>query len=60
LAKKSIKLDVFSQILFLLENYQVLIVVGDTGCGKSTQIPQFLVEANWCREAGKMVSDSFG
>ena len=34
-------------ILYLLENNQVLVIVGDTGCGKSTQVPQFLVEAGW-------------
>lgn len=28
------------KILYVLENYQVLVLVGDTGCGKSTQIPQ--------------------
>lgn len=28
------------QILYLLEKYQVLVVVGETGCGKSTQLPQ--------------------
>lgn len=27
-------------VLFLLEKYQTLVLVGDTGCGKSTQIPQ--------------------
>ena len=34
-------------ILYLLENHQVLVIVGDTGCGKSTQVPQFLAEAGW-------------
>ncbi|XP_023215041.1 probable ATP-dependent RNA helicase DHX35 [Centruroides sculpturatus] len=29
-----------NHILHLLENYQTLIIVGETGCGKSTQIPQ--------------------
>ena len=29
---------------YLLEEYQILVVVGETGCGKSTQLPQFLHE----------------
>lgn len=29
-----------NHILYLLEKYQTLILVGETGCGKSTQIPQ--------------------
>lgn len=29
-------------ILYLLEEYQTLVLVGDTGCGKSTQIPQVI------------------
>lgn len=28
------------QILFCLENFQTLVLVGETGCGKSTQVPQ--------------------
>ena len=42
-------------ILYLLEQFQVLVVVGETGCGKSTQIPQFLLEAGWCQANGIMV-----
>lgn len=25
-----------------------MIIVGETGCGKSTQIPQYLFESGWC------------
>lgn len=37
------RLPIFSyrnHILYLLENHQTLVLVGETGCGKSTQIPQ--------------------
>lgn len=36
-----------NHILFLLENHRSLIIVGETGCGKSTQIPQYLLDAGW-------------
>jgi ATP-dependent RNA helicase DDX35 len=29
-----------NHILYLLEKYQTLVLVGETGCGKSTQMPQ--------------------
>ncbi len=32
------------EILSLLEENQVLVISGDTGCGKSTQVPQFILE----------------
>ncbi|XP_039761529.1 probable ATP-dependent RNA helicase DHX35 [Pararge aegeria] len=41
------KLPVFqyrNHILYLLEKYQTLILIGETGCGKSTQVPQYLYE----------------
>lgn len=42
------------EILYLLEKYQVLIITGETGSGKSTQVPQFLMEAGWAQK-GQMI-----
>ncbi|CAG9767576.1 unnamed protein product [Ceutorhynchus assimilis] len=39
-----------NHILYLLEKYQTLILVGETGSGKSTQIPQYLREAEWPKQ----------
>lgn len=36
-----------SQILYALEKYRTLVLVGETGSGKSTQLPLFLHEAGW-------------
>ena len=36
-----------NQILYALETHRVLIVVGETGSGKSTQLPQYLLESGW-------------
>ncbi|XP_076376385.1 putative ATP-dependent RNA helicase DHX35 isoform X1 [Megalopta genalis] len=43
-----------SHIIYLLEKYQTLVLIGETGCGKSTQLPQYLFEAGWCAN-GKMI-----
>ncbi|KAF4520740.1 hypothetical protein B566_EDAN004860 [Ephemera danica] len=43
-----------NHILYLLEKHQTLILVGETGCGKSTQVPQYLFESGWC-EDGKLI-----
>ncbi|XP_034189179.2 putative ATP-dependent RNA helicase DHX35 isoform X1 [Osmia lignaria lignaria] len=43
-----------SHIIYLLEKYQTLVLIGETGCGKSTQLPQYLLEAGWCTD-GKMI-----
>ncbi|XP_048578247.1 probable ATP-dependent RNA helicase DHX35 isoform X2 [Nematostella vectensis] len=32
-----------TNILYLLEKYETVIIVGETGCGKSTQIPQVAI-----------------
>ena len=34
--------------------YQVLIIVGETGSGKTTQLPQFLYEAGYCKDGMKV------
>lgn len=41
-------------ILYTLEKYRTLVIVGETGCGKTTQVPQYLYEAGWCTN-GKAV-----
>eukprot|EP01126_Amoeba_proteus_P055072 TRINITY_DN6810_c0_g1_i5.p1 TRINITY_DN6810_c0_g1~~TRINITY_DN6810_c0_g1_i5.p1 ORF type:complete len:531 (+),score=94.48 TRINITY_DN6810_c0_g1_i5:246-1838(+) len=42
-------------LLYLLENYSTIVIVGSTGCGKSTQIPQYLDEAGWTK-GGRLVA----
>jgi pre-mRNA-splicing factor ATP-dependent RNA helicase DHX16 len=37
-----------------IKDYQVLIIVGETGCGKTTQIPQYLHEEGYTKD-GKIV-----
>lgn len=36
-----------THILYLVEKYPTTIIVGHTGCGKTTQIPQYLHESGW-------------
>jgi len=38
------------KLLYCVEKYGVLIVVGQTGCGKTTQLPQYLHEAGWASD----------
>lgn len=42
-------------LLYLVEKYQVTIVVGQTGSGKTTQLPQYLDQAGWCGD-GKSIA----
>lgn len=41
-------------ILYALETHRVVIIVAETGGGKSTQIPQYLYENNWT-SSNKMI-----
>ncbi|RAL61032.1 hypothetical protein DID88_010128 [Monilinia fructigena] len=42
-------------LLYLIETYPVTIVIGHTGSGKTTQIPQYLEQAGWCAD-GKQIA----
>lgn len=42
------------ELLEAVENYQTIIIVGETGSGKTTQIPQYLVEAGYTK-GGKII-----
>ncbi|CAD5212351.1 unnamed protein product [Bursaphelenchus okinawaensis] len=37
------------QILYLCERFRTVIIVGETGSGKSTQVPQFLADNGWAQ-----------
>lgn len=41
-------------LLYAVEKYRTVVIVGETGSGKSTQIPQYLYEAGWA-QAGRTV-----
>lgn len=41
-----------TQILSLIETNMVVVIHGPTGCGKSTQVPQFIMDD--CREKKKI------
>ncbi|KAM4523457.1 putative ATP-dependent RNA helicase DHX57 [Fundulus diaphanus] len=43
-------------ILDRLNRCQVLVVSGMTGCGKTTQIPQFILDASLCGPAGQVAN----
>ncbi|SMY25611.1 unnamed protein product [Zymoseptoria tritici ST99CH_1A5] len=42
------------QFLDAVKEYQILIIVGETGSGKTTQLPQFLYEEGYCKDGMKV------
>ncbi|KAF7304640.1 hypothetical protein MKEN_01177900 [Mycena kentingensis (nom. inval.)] len=38
------------RLLYAVENHGVVILVAETGCGKTTQLPQYLMEAGWAQD----------
>lgn len=42
------------ELLQAIEDYQTIIIVGETGSGKTTQIPQYLVEAGFTKDGKKI------
>ena len=57
LSQQRVRLPIFAnrrQLLYMVETLRTTIVVGHTGCGKTTQIPQYLHEAGWTA-GGKVV-----
>jgi len=36
-------------IVDAVRNHQAVVIAGDTGCGKSTQVPQFLIKGGFKR-----------
>lgn len=41
-------------LLAAVQEHQILIVEGETGSGKTTQIPQYLYEAGYCKDGKKV------
>ncbi len=42
-------------ILYTIEKHPLTILIGPTGSGKTTQLPQFLEQAGWCND-GKLIA----
>jgi pre-mRNA-splicing factor ATP-dependent RNA helicase DHX16 len=53
--RKTLPVYQYRQIfLDAVRDYQILIIVGETGSGKTTQLPQYLYEAGYCKNGVKV------
>lgn len=53
--RKNLPIYTFKEeLLNAISNYQILIIVGETGSGKTTQIPQYLHEAGYTKNNQKI------
>ncbi|KAF2305204.1 hypothetical protein GH714_003027 [Hevea brasiliensis] len=56
--KQRLRLPVYkyrTAILYLVETHATTVIVGETGSGKTTQIPQYLKEAGWA-DGGRVIA----
>ena len=44
-----------AQILYALEKFGVVIIVGETGCGKSTMLPRYFYENGWADDDREII-----
>lgn len=57
--EKRLKLPVYQfkeKLLEAVDQNQIVVVEGETGSGKTTQIPQFLVEAGYANQGQSLVA----
>ena len=43
------------EIVSASSTHQVILIAGETGCGKTTQVPQYLLDASWSQGRGARV-----
>lgn len=49
-AQRSLSFNIDTLLVVQVEHHAVTIVVGETGSGKTTKIPQYLHSAGWCAD----------